>query len=315
MAVVGERVALDDVADILPLDEHVGLADGVALGIQLLAIHDQAGVGVQGGQVLLADGEHAAGAGGGIVEGADDAGLGEGVVVLDEEEIHHQPDDFTGGEVLSGGLVGDFGELADQLLEHDPHLGIADRIGMEVDSGEFFTDEVQEPGLGEPVDLGVKLEGLEDVPDVRGEALGVGVEVFSGVVLVAHQLLHVEGRRVEEEVAGFFEQEGLGVDLRGFALLKLGEDGGLRLLEHAVEAPQDGERQDHLAILRLLVVAPEEVGDRPDEGREIRVGHGGGSKRKWTGDGALLGTGRKTSPQAGGAGVPPLPKGLEYPPP
>jgi hypothetical protein len=42
-----EGVAEDDVGDVLALDEHVGLADGVGLGVQLLAIHDETGVWVQ----------------------------------------------------------------------------------------------------------------------------------------------------------------------------------------------------------------------------------------------------------------------------
>jgi len=40
-AIGGEGVAEDDVGDVLALDEHVGLADGVGLGIELLPIHDQ----------------------------------------------------------------------------------------------------------------------------------------------------------------------------------------------------------------------------------------------------------------------------------
>ena len=51
-AVGGEGVAEDDVGDVLALDQHVGLADGVGLGVQFLAIHDQPGIGVQAGQVL-----------------------------------------------------------------------------------------------------------------------------------------------------------------------------------------------------------------------------------------------------------------------
>ena len=43
----------------------------------------------------------------------------------------------------------------------------------------------------------------------------------------------------------------------------------LRRLEHAVEPPQHGERQDHLAVLGLLVVAPQQVRDRPDERRVV----------------------------------------------
>ena len=36
-------------------------------------------------------------------------------------------------------------------------------------------------------------------------------------------------------------------------------------LQHAVQAAQHGQRQDDLAVLGLLVVAPQQVGDRPDE--------------------------------------------------
>ena len=36
--VLGERVALDDVASCLPRDEHVGLADGVGFGVDLLSV-------------------------------------------------------------------------------------------------------------------------------------------------------------------------------------------------------------------------------------------------------------------------------------
>ena len=58
-----------------------------------------------GREVLAADAEHAAGARGRIVERAHHAGLREGVVVLDEDEVDHEADDLTRGEVLPGGLV------------------------------------------------------------------------------------------------------------------------------------------------------------------------------------------------------------------
>ena len=77
-AVGGKGVAEDDVGDVLALDEHDGLADGVRLGVQLLPIHDEPGVGIEAGQVFTAHAQHAARAGGGIVERAHDAGLGQG---------------------------------------------------------------------------------------------------------------------------------------------------------------------------------------------------------------------------------------------
>ena len=130
-----------------PLDQHVGLADGVGLGVQLLAIHDEPGVGIEAGEVLAGDAQHAAGAGGGIVEAAHHAGLREGIVVLDEEEIHHEPDDLARGEVLPGGLIGKLGELADEFLEDRAHLRIADRGWVQVDVGELFCDEIEQPDL------------------------------------------------------------------------------------------------------------------------------------------------------------------------
>ncbi|MDP2823101.1 MAG: hypothetical protein Q8O52_10565 [Sulfuritalea sp.] len=164
--------------------------------------------------MLAGHAQHAAGAGGGVVERAHHAGLGQRLVVLDEQQIHHEPDHFARGEVLAGGLVRQLGELADQLLEHRAHLRIADGGGVEVDVGELFGDEVEQPGLGRLVDLGVKLEALEDV---------------------AH--------------------------------------GGLGGFQHAVETAQDGERENDLAVFGLLVITAQEIGDGPDEGREVGVGH------------------------------------------
>ena len=82
--------------------------------------------GIHAGQVLAGDGQHAAGAGRRIVERPDHARLGQGVVVFDEQQVDHQPDDFARREVFPGGFVGKFGELADQFLEHRSHLGVAD---------------------------------------------------------------------------------------------------------------------------------------------------------------------------------------------
>ena len=57
------------------------------------------------------------------------------------------------------------------------------------------------------------------------------------------------------------------------ALLQLRQHGGLGGFQHAIEPPQHGERQDDLAVFGLLVVAAQQIGDGPDEGREIGVAH------------------------------------------
>ena len=89
VAIVGQGVALHDLGNVLPLDQHVRLADGVGLGVQLLPRHGELGLGVVLEQIFAGDGEHAAGARRGVVDGAHDAGLGQHVVILDEQQVHH----------------------------------------------------------------------------------------------------------------------------------------------------------------------------------------------------------------------------------
>ena len=260
-------------ADVLPLDQHVGLADGVALRVQLLAEHDQLGLVVVLPQVFVGDRQHAARAGGGIVDRAHHAGLRQHLVILDEEQVHHQPDDLARREVLAGRLVGQLGEPADQLLEDEAHLLVADLVRVQVDAGEPLGHLIEQLGLVEPVDLGRELEALEDVADVLREALDVGEEVRRDVVLVADQAPHVEPVGVVEGEARLPEQERLGVH----ALLRLGLELGQRRvlgrLQDAVEPAEHRERQDDLAVVGLLVVPPQQVRDRPDERRQCLLVH------------------------------------------
>ena len=69
---------------------HVGLADGVGLVVELLAVHGQPGLWVVLQQVLTCDRQHAAGACCRVVDGAHHGiARGEHVIVLDEQQVHH----------------------------------------------------------------------------------------------------------------------------------------------------------------------------------------------------------------------------------
>ena len=94
--------------------------------------------------------------------------------------------------MLSGGLIGDLGEAADQLLEHQAHLVVVHQVGVQLDVGEALGDLVEEPSPGQAIHLGEKVEALEDVAHVQGEALDVAFQVAGDMVLIAHQPLHVE---------------------------------------------------------------------------------------------------------------------------
>ncbi len=145
--------------------------------------------------------------------------------------------------MFPGGLVGKLGELADELLEDGPHLGIVDRLGVQVDIRGLLGDEVKQAGLVELVDLGVEVETLENVPHRGRETPEVGAQVFPDVVLVAHEPLQVERRGVVKELARFLEEKGLGVQPGRLALLLFSKHVGLGGLEEAVEAAQHGEGQ------------------------------------------------------------------------
>ncbi|MDQ1081472.1 hypothetical protein QE401_003998 [Pseudoroseomonas cervicalis] len=275
MPVLGQGVAGHDVADILALDQHVRLADGVALVVQLLAEHAQRGLRVVRHQMLPRHREHAARPGRGVVDGAHGAGAGgQDVAVLDEQQVDHQPDDVARGEVLARRLVGDFREFADQLLEGQAHIVVADLVGVQREGGEALGHLVEQPGLAQPVGLLGEAEALEDVADGRREAADIGVQIGAEIVLVAHQGLQVEGRGVGEGHARDAPQEGLGLDPHGRLGLRLGEHLFLGGRQHAVEAAQHREGQDDPAVFGGLVVAAKQVSHGPDEGGEgLRLAH------------------------------------------
>ena len=207
VAVFRQGVSRDNVGDILPLDQHVRLADRIALVVQLLPEHREPGLWVQRGEVFARHRQHSAGTCGGIIDGADHTRLGQHVIILNEQQIDHQADDFARCEVLTGGFVRQLGELADQLLERQPHLVIVNGLGMQIDACKFLGDEIEQPALRQLVDLGREAEPLKDVAHRRREPLNIGIEVLADVVLIAHQRAEVHIGSVVEALARGAEQE------------------------------------------------------------------------------------------------------------
>lgn len=152
---------------------------------------------------------------------------------------------------------------------------------MQVDVGEFRDDEVEKLGVVQPDDLLVEGEALHHLVHAGGEMRDVALEVASDVGGVVEQPAKVERRGVVDvEPTRRSAEDRVEVGDSAGVLLVGGEDGGLGGFEHAVEAAEDDERQDHPAVLGLLIVAAEEVGDRPDEGDAV-LGAGHGVGRWW----------------------------------
>jgi hypothetical protein len=95
---------------------------------------------------------------------------------------------------------------------------------------------------------------------------------------VAEQLVEVVARGVVEGEAGSSAQLGVQV-LEPLALeLPLALEHALLLVgQNAVQAPKDGEREDHILVLAALEGVADEVGDAPEEADDLAVVHDAGS--------------------------------------
>jgi hypothetical protein len=126
--------------------------------------------------IVLRLGQHAAGPAGRVEELADGPGRGQKAVVVDEQDVHHQPDDFARGEVVAGGLVGQLIEAADEVLEDQPHFLVGNGVRVEVHIAELGDNEIEDIGLAHlldrasknEVDIGKSLDAHEVLVDVVG---------------------------------------------------------------------------------------------------------------------------------------------------
>jgi hypothetical protein len=128
---------------------------------------------------LVRDAQHAARAGGRIIDRAHHTGLTQHVIVLDEQQVHHEPDDLARREVLASRFVRKLSEAPNQLLEHGTHLGVADDLGVQIDVRELLSNEVQEARFLESIDRRTHFAMAQQ--DVRYYLNGMLLEVEGGL--------------------------------------------------------------------------------------------------------------------------------------
>lgn len=123
-------------------------------------------------QVFLGDGQHAARAACGIVDG--EMALGNGNL----QQLDHEADNFARGEVISGLLAALFREAPEQFLVDVTHLQPGKLVRTKRELLVLIQDR------GEPVVLHHRADGravikvLDDVVNVPGDAVDVFAEVF-----------------------------------------------------------------------------------------------------------------------------------------
>ena len=232
-------------------------------------------------QRLLGHRQHAAGAAGTVVHqigsGVDPVGDGQ------EDELRHQAHGIARGPVLAGLLIVLLVEAADQLLEDRAHrvviqagvldraVAVADRVGAEVHvlRQELLDQRAERVGLRELRDQVAKLEVLQNVLDVRREAVEIGLEVGLELLLAGAgpEVAQRELRGVVERLTGGLSQRLVLLDDPGLVEAGLQvEHLLLARFEHRVEPAQYGHRQDHVAVLPADVdIAQHVIRDAPDE--------------------------------------------------
>lgn len=104
---------------------------------------------------------------------------------------------------------------------------------------------------------------LEDLAGVGGERLDVGFEVPGGVGFAEFREVHRRGV-VEMLLRLAQKQLFLGLGWHRDDGGELFQHRGLGGCKHALQPPQQGERQDDAAVLRLFEIAAQQIGDGPD---------------------------------------------------
>ena len=197
--VVGEAGAELDRVGVFAGYQHIRFADGVGLRVEFLTQEPDIGVGIDlFAEVVLADGQHAAGAAAGVEDATDNPLSARLLAVLGKQQGDQQTHDIARGVVFSAGLVGHFRKPAQQFLEDLAHGVVVHLVGVQIDLGELVAKYEQAIVFVQPVDELIQVEVFDDVPDIFAEAVEVVREVEADVVGVGFQTREVVLRGVVE---------------------------------------------------------------------------------------------------------------------
>ena len=148
---------------------------------------------------------------------------------------------------------------------------IAARPGAEVDipADKLLDDRAENIGLDHGCDLVAKLELLQNLLDVGGEAVEIRFKVRLELLAcrAAGQIAQAKGRRIAEGLPGGVAQRApLVGDTRAVQHFFHIQNLLLGILQHSVQAADDRHGQNNIAVLPAHIHIPQAiVSDAPDE--------------------------------------------------
>ncbi len=148
---------------------------------------------------------------------------------------------------------------------------------MQVEIAELAEHHVQKVRLLETEHLCPEVELVENLPRARRKAVDVIQQLVCDVGRVVPNGAQGQLGDVVEVDPGHSVQNRIEILGAVFVPGVLGEGPLLGRFEHAVEAAQDGEREDHPLVLGGPVVAPQEVRHLPNKGLVVLDLLGAGS--------------------------------------
>ena len=162
--IVGKAVAIGDMLDVLSLDHHIRPAYGIGLGVVVLTENLQASIGIQFPDIILGNGQHAAGPPGRVVECFDNALGCEHIAVGHENKIDHQTDHFAGGEMIARLFVRCLVEAPDKLFENVSHLKVRDFLRVQVNVAKPGYQQIETVCFIKLTDVFLEAEVLDNLP-------------------------------------------------------------------------------------------------------------------------------------------------------
>ena len=303
MRIGGQDGAEGDIAGFFAfaLEQQVGLADGVGLRVQFLAVQVDFGLlpllASKIAELGFADRQHASGAAGVVIEKI--GAVSDAVLDRAKDQFGHHLHDVARRELFTGALVVVFVEAAKQLLEDRTHsvvieagqeytpLLVSHGCWRQIDPlvAEFLDQRVKPVMLREPAQLVSELEARDDFLDVFGKSVKVGLEV--GLLCLGigsgEKLPESEGGTVMKGLTGRTVECGTLGGLRDAGCVQFrfpGKNCGAGGFKHRVQPPEDCHRQNDVTIFGAVVdIVDHVIGYAPDEAVDV---HAGGRPAKGT---------------------------------